>query len=78
VRLHDFVIPRGRDAVDAIECKWQPQAFEARGLAAFRAQYPKGRNFIVSPLSGPAYDRLIGGLKVSLVSPADLRQRTTL
>jgi hypothetical protein len=74
----DFVIPHGRNAVDAIECKWQPQAFEARGLAAFRAQYPKGRNFIVSPLSGPAYDRLTGGLKVSFISPADLRQRTTL
>jgi uncharacterized protein len=71
----DFVIPRGRDAVDAIECKWKPEAFEARGLAAFRAQYPKGKNFIVSLLPGIAYDRVIGGLAVSFITPADLRQR---
>ena len=38
----DFVLPRGRDAADAIECKWKPDAFETRGLAAFREQYPKG------------------------------------
>jgi predicted AAA+ superfamily ATPase len=74
----DFVIPHSREAVDAIECKWQPQAFEARNLAAFRAQYPKGRNLVVSPLSASAYDRVVGGLKVSFVSPADLRQRATL
>lgn len=71
----DFVVPRGREAVDAIECKWQPQSFEARGLAAFRSLYPNGRNFVVSPLSGPAYDRTVSGLKVSFLSPGDLRQR---
>ena len=48
--------------------------FQARSLAAFRAQYPKGRNFVVSPLSGAAYDRVVGGLKVSFVPPTDLRQ----
>ncbi|MGA2659128.1 MAG: DUF4143 domain-containing protein, partial [Verrucomicrobiota bacterium] len=32
----DFVVPRSRDAVDAIECKWKPDAFETRGLQAFR------------------------------------------
>ena len=32
----DFIVPRKRDTVDAIECKWKPQAFETRGLAAFR------------------------------------------
>ncbi len=73
----DFVIPRGREAVDTIECKWRPEAFEARGLAAFRAQYPKGKNLIVSPLTGPAYGRTVGGLKVSFLSPADLRERVT-
>jgi len=39
----DFVVPHGRDAVDAIECKWNPEAFETRGLAAFREQYSKGK-----------------------------------
>jgi hypothetical protein len=69
----DFVVPRGRDAADAIECKWKPEAFETRGLAAFREQYPKGKNFVVSPLSGPAYERIQDGLKISIVSPGELR-----
>lgn len=45
----DFVIVRDRDTVDAIECKWDPAAFEPRALAAFRACHPHGRNFLVSP-----------------------------
>jgi len=69
----DFVVPRGRGSVDAIECKWKPEAFETRGLAAFREQYPKGRNYVVSPLTGPAYERIQGGRKISFVSPGQLR-----
>ena len=45
----DFVLPRGRDVVDAIECKWNPDAFEPRGLKAFRDNYPNGRNDLRSP-----------------------------
>jgi hypothetical protein len=69
----DFVVPRERDTVDAIECKWKPQAFETRGLAAFREQYPKGKNFVVSPLTGPAYERVQDGLKTLITSPGELR-----
>lgn len=68
----DFVVPRRRDVVDAIECKWRASAFEARGLAAFRDNYPHGRNFLVAPIDGPGYERTVGGLKVSVVSPRDL------
>jgi uncharacterized protein len=70
----DFVLPRGRDSADAIECKWRPDSFEARGIAAFRAFYPKGRNFVASPIQGAAYERVVEGLKVSVVSPADIRR----
>ena len=70
----DFVVPRGRDAADAIECKWNPAAFDLRGLAAFRTQYPKGKNFVVSPLNGPAYERIQDGHKISILPPGDLRQ----
>jgi predicted AAA+ superfamily ATPase len=70
----DFVIPHGRDAVDAIECKWKPDAFETRGLAAFRAEYPKGKNYVVSPLTGPAYEQTRGGHKIAFVSPGELRR----
>jgi predicted AAA+ superfamily ATPase len=70
----DFVVPHGRDTVDALECKWSPGAFETRGLRAFREQYPKGKNYVVSPLSGPAYERVVDGLKVAFVSPLELRR----
>ncbi len=69
----DFVVPRGREAVDAIECKWNPDAFERRGLGAFRALYPEGKNYVVSPLHGPGYERMEDGMKISFVSPGELR-----
>lgn len=69
----DFVIPRTRDAVDAIECKWNPEAVEMRGLKAFRAHYPKGRNYVVSPLNGPAFERVQAGMKITVLSPRELR-----
>ena len=70
----DFVVPRGREAVDAIECKWQPDAFETRGLAAFRALYPKGKNYVVCPLPGPGYARAQAGHQLAFVSPGELRR----
>jgi predicted AAA+ superfamily ATPase len=70
----DFVVPRGREAVDAIECKWRPQEFAARGLAAFRANYPKGRNFVVSPIDGRSYVRRQDDLEVTVIAPRELRQ----
>ncbi|MGA3171344.1 MAG: ATP-binding protein [Chthoniobacteraceae bacterium] len=69
----DFVVPRSRDTVDAIECKWSPQAFETRGLKAFREQYQKGNNYVVSPLNCPAYEKVRDGLKVNFMSPKELR-----
>ena len=74
----DFVIPRRRDDVDAIECKWSPEAFEAWVLKAFREHYPSGRNYLVCPLNGPVYERVYEGLAVTVVSPGELRQRLNL
>lgn len=71
----DFVVPRERDSVDAIECKWNPEAFESRGLRAFREQYPNGKNYVVSPLNAPAYERILDGRTIDFVSPEDLRVR---
>lgn len=53
-RKVDFVVPCGRDAVDAIECKWRPDEFGTRGLAAFRANDPKGRTTLSVPWMGAA------------------------
>jgi predicted AAA+ superfamily ATPase len=71
----DFVLPRGRVVVDAIEWKWKPEAFETRLLTAFREQYTKGGNYAVSPLNVPGYERVRKGLKISSVSPEEFRQR---
>jgi predicted AAA+ superfamily ATPase len=68
----DFVIPRGRAFVDAIECKWNVEAFEIRGLTAFRENYPRGRNFVVSPQVTTAYTRRHSGLEVTFLPIASL------
>jgi hypothetical protein len=61
----DFVLPRAREACDAIECKWSSESFRPESLAAFRAAYPKGRNFVVSPRKAPPIARREGGLEVT-------------
>ena len=68
----DFVLRRGREAVDVIECKWNPAAFDAKALALFRSYYPEGRNFLVTPLEGPAYRKRFGKLEVTVCGPEGL------
>jgi len=68
----DFVIVHDRDAVDAIECKWDPTAFDPGALAAFRELHPHGRNFLVAPGASPAYRRRFGDLEVIACTPSGL------
>jgi len=65
----DFIIAWGRDEVEAIECKWDPMQFDAASLKVFRSYYPKGKNFVLSPMSGPGYPKLVGGLEVFMCPP---------
>lgn len=44
----DFVIPGRGGEVHAVECKWRASAFDPRGLAAFRASYPKGASWVIA------------------------------
>lgn len=69
----DFVLAHGRDAVDAIECKWNPDAFDGAALKVFRSHYPAGRNFLVTPSGDPAWMRRIGELEVRVCTPSELR-----
>jgi len=69
----DFVLPRGREVVDAIECKWNPDAFEIRGLKAFRENYPKGRNYLLSPGVRHRTVRRVGDLEWVDLPIEDLR-----
>jgi hypothetical protein len=68
----DFVIPRGRDEVDAIECKWHPDAFDPKALEVFRTSSPKGRNFLVTPSGAPPRVKMFGGLRVTICTPSTL------
>ena len=68
----DFVVPRGREAVDAYECKWTGLRPEVRNLKAFRQVYPQGKNFIVVPQVSPAQTLRQDGLELRIISPVDL------
>ncbi len=69
----DFVLASRRDEVDAIECKWNADAFDSAGLALFRSYYPKGRNYLVTPSGAPGYPKGFGALEVQVCTPTDLR-----
>jgi hypothetical protein len=68
----DFVLAHNRDGVDAIECKWSAEAFDSTALDSFRKAYPSGRNFLVTPASGPGFIKAYGDLKVEVCSPSGL------
>jgi uncharacterized protein len=60
----DFVLaPRGSDPV-AIEVKWSGNAFEPRGLKAFRALHSGSVNIVVAADSQNPMTREIGGMRV--------------
>jgi hypothetical protein len=68
----DFVLARRRDAVDAIECKWEASAFDATALKVFRSYYPHGKNYLVTPGAEPAYPKRYGELEVTVCTPSQL------
>jgi predicted AAA+ superfamily ATPase len=69
----DFIVPHDRARVDAIECKWDPAAFDPTALKPFRTHYPDGRNYLVTPSSIPAHGRRFGELEVLLCGLAGLQ-----
>ncbi|MBM4039691.1 MAG: ATP-binding protein [Planctomycetes bacterium] len=60
----DFVVKGPGGRLDAIECKIDPDRFDAGALAAFRADYPEGDNLVLSPWVKTPYERLQRGLRV--------------
>lgn len=61
----DFVVPKGRSDVDAIECKWNADSFDPKNLKVFRALHPAGRNLVVASNVLKTYHREVGGLTVT-------------
>jgi hypothetical protein len=68
----DFVLAHRRNAVDVVECKWDPAAFDAAALRVFRGYYPNGRNYLVTPSGDPAHTRRFGTLDVRVCTPTEL------
>jgi predicted AAA+ superfamily ATPase len=62
----DFVRSQGREAVDAYECKWSPDEFDPTALKVFRGYYPKGKNYLLTPLSGRSYVKQVKGLELTV------------
>jgi len=69
----DFVLPTQRDEINAIECKWDPAAFDGASLKAFRALHPRGRNYLVCPGADPPYVKRSGDLEITVGTPSILR-----
>jgi predicted AAA+ superfamily ATPase len=68
----DFVRLRSREEVDTIECKWDANAFDPSALKVFRSHYPKGHNYLVAPLVGPAYRKRVKDMEIRVCNPDGL------
>lgn len=68
----DFVIAAGRDKTHAVECKWDPGAFDSSALTAFRGAYPGGSNFLVCPSVERPYKKRLKGLDITVCDPTGL------
>ena len=68
----DYVIRHGRNRVDVVECKINPDKLNVAPINAFRELYPQGDNYIVSPAVKRPYHIRRGGLVFSICSTKDL------
>jgi predicted AAA+ superfamily ATPase len=69
----DFVVPHSRTRVDAIETKWNADAFEPDSLARFRESYPHGRNLVVASNVTKPYTRRVKSMEIMFVPIVQLR-----
>ena len=73
----DLVIARGRDQVDAIECKWNREHFDPAGLQSFRTFYPQDDNYLVyALLEAPGYATRAAGMEIYVCNPAEWLEKT--
>lgn len=64
----DFVVSRGKNYSDAIECKINPDKFIFDPFEKFRVLYPNGINYCVCPFLKEVYARSFGIHKVVFTS----------
>ncbi len=68
----DFVVRRGRDRVDVMECKINPDKLDAKPVEVFRGLYPKGENYVVSPVVKKPYKVRRGDLVFTVCTTRDI------
>ena len=68
----DFVIRRGDGAVDAVECKINPDRLDPRPIEVFRRLHPRGANYVVTPLDREPYRIRRRGLVFTVCSTRHL------
>jgi len=68
----DFVIPRGRNCVDVMECKINPDKLDAKPVEVFRSLYPKGDNYIICPSVKKPYKIRRGDLVFTVCTTKDI------
>lgn len=74
----DFVIRRGRDRLDVVECKIDPDEFRPRALDAFRERYPEGENFVVSPFVPEPWRMRRGRHRITVCTPRFVEGRAAV
>ncbi len=65
----DFVVRRGRERVDTIECKINLEKLTTTATEVFRGYYPEGDNYMVSPGVETSYSIRRGGLTYTVCAP---------
>lgn len=68
----DFVIRRAEGAVDTVECKINPDRLNPGPVEVFRRIYPKGVNYVVTPLDREPYRIRRGELVFTVCSTRHL------
>ena len=68
----DFVIRRPGGRVDAVECKINPDKLNPAPIATFRQRYPRGENYVATPLVQEPYAIKRGDLTFTICSSHDI------
>jgi predicted AAA+ superfamily ATPase len=60
----DFIYSKNNSICDAIEVKWNANAFEVENLTFFRSLYPRGKNIVVTSQAAPVYTQKLDNINV--------------
>lgn len=63
---------RREGAVDAVECKINPDRLNLKPIRAFRRIHPNGANYVATPLDRKPYQIRRGELVLTVCSTRDL------